>query len=91
MRKIYFATLWNQGYEYVRISGGLSPPKAEEAGTSPSGAHSRSEKHCINRHVWFHGLVQPAVVFQSQQLNQLCEETAIAFFSSYEQLTRVST
>lgn len=30
------------------LSGGLSPPKAEEAGTS-SGAHSRSEKHCFNR------------------------------------------
>lgn len=41
-------------------------------------------------YVWFHGLVQPAVVFQSQQLNQLCEESATAFFSSYEQVTRVS-
>lgn len=36
----------------------------------------------LTDNVWFHGLVQPAVVFRSQQLNQLCEEPATAFFSS---------
>lgn len=90
MRKIHFATLWNQGYEYVRISGGLSPPKAEGA------VHLLQELIHVPRstvlpdYVWFHGLVQPAVVFQRQQLNQLCQEPATAFFSSYEKVIHVS-
>lgn len=79
-KSLYLAALWNQGYEQTMIS-------LWQTETTPSSGYV----HCRNSfrvhrstiltdYVWFHGLVQPAVVFRRQKLNRCCVESATSFF-----------